>query len=175
MVTSRPEQKTCTAEATCKGAQVSPNGPCLAHLDDTKLAATLAGLRKGDHLDASRIRFTKAALDRLLAALPKNDVDRPVFEHRVHFIGAHFEDQANFIKVDFARGAHFGRAVFEGEAVFEGATFGGSAWFGNAIFKAAAYFSEAVLKDSCWFRAAHFRGGTEEITTRYRVEPSEPV
>lgn len=158
MATIRPGRRTCTAEPTCRGAQVSPNGPCLAHLDETKLAATLAGLHKGDRLDASRVRFTKALVERLLAALPKDEADRPTLECRAHFIGANFEGEANFSKVNFVRGAHFGSAVFEGSAAFEEAIFGGSAWFGNATFKAEAYFSEAVLNDTSWFEAAHFGG-----------------
>ncbi len=117
------------------GIRLPTGGKCWAHADDSDLDAALKRLGEDGRVDARGVPVTTELLQRLLAAVPK-------------------DERGHVVLTD----PRFDRAVFHGDAVFDTATFRGTAVFQEAAFQDAAQFLGATFASDATFGMATFRG-----------------
>ncbi|MFI6694858.1 pentapeptide repeat-containing protein [Streptomyces sp. NPDC050433] len=158
--------RTAADPVGCRGRQISPHAPCLAHALDMDRDAYLAGLDAGADVDHRATAFSGDLLDRLLIAL-RDPVTRHPRLGTARFEEAIFEGGARFREVTFERAsfraatfkgdAVFGAVVFKGRAGFESATFERTSHFGAATFEGHAEFGSATFGNTAMFRMSTFK------------------
>jgi uncharacterized protein YjbI with pentapeptide repeats len=141
----------------CSGVQLITGDRCLAHAAEEDVVVELKRLGDGGVLDGRGVPITSQLLDRLLAAVPRNDNDRPVL-NAARFDGATFLGWAGFEGATFQGRSWFDGATFQGAAGFEGATFHDEAGFDKATFHDWARFDGATFQSGAGFHWATFRG-----------------
>jgi Pentapeptide repeats (9 copies) len=140
----------------CNGVCLATGDRCLAHAADRDVEAELERLAGGGALDARGVPINSQLLDRLLAAVPRNDDGQPTLT-APRFKGATFHGEAQFNRVTFQGDAEFSDVIFEGDARFREATFCGLVNFGGAIFQGKAWFAGVTFLGDAWFLGATFR------------------
>jgi uncharacterized protein YjbI with pentapeptide repeats len=77
------------------------------------------------------------------------------------FIGAHFDNEANFHRTAFGTHTRFHKAFFGGTATFNQAAFEGLAEFLEVVFASEANFSQTSFKLGTGFSGTQFRGSLD--------------
>jgi uncharacterized protein YjbI with pentapeptide repeats len=141
------EWPTCD-EDSCIGVRLAATPKCLAHAHDEQRNATLKQLGETGEIDARGVPITKALLEQILAAVPRDAGGRPT------------STTAKFSQAIFGGIADFDGVTFQGDAQFDAATFQDGAWFSGATFQGHAGFTEAAFQGAAAFQRATFRYGT---------------
>jgi uncharacterized protein YjbI with pentapeptide repeats len=141
----------------CKGNMLPGTNKCWAHADAPALDAALKRLGEDGRLDARGVQVTQVLLQRLLAAAPRDENDRPVLRY-ASFKEAVFHGSARFDKVIFQGDAMFDEATFLGEALFAGTAFHGDASFSQVAFRDVAVFEWAAFHGPADFHKTSFAG-----------------
>jgi hypothetical protein len=133
-------------QAGCIGIRLASARKCLAHASEEDTAAALKRVGETGAIDARGVPITRALLERILAAAPRGENEKPLIK------GCRFD------WATFTGDAEFGRTTFTNDARFDKATFTGDARFGRATFNADAEFSRATFTGIAWFDRATFTG-----------------
>jgi uncharacterized protein YjbI with pentapeptide repeats len=140
----------------CGGVCLATGDRCLAHAAEKDVEVELERLARGGALDAREVPINSHLLDRLLAAVPRDDDGQPIL-NAPRFEGATFHGEARFSRVTFQGDAEFSDVIFEGDARFKGATFRSQVNFSGAIFQGEAWFAGVTFRGDAWFLGATFR------------------